>query len=370
MADQAEKEQKTEEATPKKRDEAREKGQVAMSTEFIAAIGLAVGLASLMLGGGALMRAIGENAVDVVTVMGEIGTSDLTVPEAAVILEESTFSATGLLLAVTLPPILISALAGFLQVGFRIAPKALELDFNKVNPVSGWSKFLSMRSAVRTGMAATKVVLITVVVVWIALLHLEQLTRVGINELGPMLAAVGVVLFRCCLGALAVVIALAIADLLYQRYQHSVDLRMTKKEVRDEAKMTEGDPHVRARIRRMQSELASRRMMADVPKATVVVTNPTHYAVALRYERDADDAATPRAPVVLAKGIDSLAQRIKAVAREHGVVCYEDVPLARALHAQCEVGDEIPEDLYAAVAAVLGYVYRMRGRVPEMAASA
>jgi flagellar biosynthetic protein FlhB len=134
---------------------------------------------------------------------------------------------------------------------------------------------------------------------------------------------------------------------------------MTKKEVKDEQKLNEGDPHVRARIRSIQREMATRRMMDDVPESTVVVTNPTHYAVALRYDRD-DANLRFSAPVVVAKGVDHLAQRIKKVASENGVILYEDVALARTLYAQVEIGQEIPQELYSAVVAILGYVYRIQ----------
>src|SRR6185503_1902075 len=158
-----------------------------------------------------------------------------------------------------------------------------------------------------------------------------------------------VVALRTTVAALAVILLLAVLDALFQRRQYEGDLRMTRAEVKEEHRLTEGDPHVRARIRSVQRELAMRRMMEDVPKATVVVTNPTHFAVALRYERE--DGAR-HAPLVVAKGVDHLAERIKEVARAHGVACHEDVPLARALHARVRIGQEIPEELYAAVAAV------------------
>ncbi len=370
MADQEEKDQKTEEATPRRLEEARQQGQVALSTELIAAVGLTVGLMSLTFGGDRMMQAIGGTAITTIDLLGDLGTMELSVPVAAVLIEEALTSVLGALALVTLPAIVISLLVGYLQVGFKVTPRALELKWSKVNPVSGWSKFFSLRSVVRTGMSALKIGLITAVVVVIAYLHVEDLTRVGINELGPLLAAVGRILLRCCIGALSVILALSVVDLLYQRFQHAKDQRMSKKEVKEEARMTDGDPHVKARIRRMQTELSSRRMMAEVPNATVVVTNPTHFAVALRYERELEGSNAHRAPVCVAKGVDAVAQRIKAVAREAGVVCHEDVPLARALHAQCEIGQEIPEDLYAAVAAVLGYVYRLRGDVPAMTASA
>src|SRR5262245_65434183 len=178
----------------------------------------------------------------------------------------------------------------------------------------------------------------------------------GSSELGPLLVALGVVLLRTSAAALGVILLLAVLDALYQRLQHERDLRMTRAEVKEEHRLAEGDPHVRARIRAVQREIAMRRMMSDVPEATVVVTNPTHYAVALRYERE----GAASAPVVVAKGIDHLAVRIQAVARENDVPCHEDVPLARALHARVAIGQAIPEELYAAVAAVLATVYRLQ----------
>jgi len=185
----------------------------------------------------------------------------------------------------------------------------------------------------------------------------DQIARVGTNELGPLLAALGVVALRTTVAALTVILALAALDALFQHRQHERDLRMTRAEVKEEQRLTEGDPHVRARIRAVQREFAMRRMMADVPKATVVVTNPTHYAVAVRYEREGGASG---APMVVAKGVDHLAEKIKEVARASGVACHEDVALARALHARVAIGQEIPEELYAAVAAVLATVYRLQ----------
>jgi flagellar biosynthetic protein FlhB len=220
---------------------------------------------------------------------------------------------------------------------------------------------LSARSVVRTGLAILKIAAIAGVMATIAWLQLGDITTLGGGELGPVLAGTGYVAARCVAGAIGVVVLLAVLDLLFQRHQHGRDLRMSKQEVRDEMKSTEGDPHLKGRIRRVQRELAARRMMADVPTATVVVTNPTHYAVALRYE---DEERSQRsAPRVVAKGVDHLARRIKELAREAGVPLYEDVPLARALHAQCELGDQVPVDLYEAVAGVLAYVYRVQGEV-------
>jgi flagellar biosynthesis protein FlhB len=166
-----------------------------------------------------------------------------------------------------------------------------------------------------------------------------------------------------------VVLLLSILDFAFQRFQHERDLRMSAREVREELKSTEGDPRVRARIRAVQREMAARRMMEAVKKASVVVTNPTHYAVALRYERDTvgdggdGKSGAPRAsaPVVVGKGADLVALRIRKVAAESGVPLYEDPPLARTLYAKVEIGSEIPLELYEAVARVLAYVYRVQG---------
>jgi flagellar biosynthesis protein FlhB len=183
----------------------------------------------------------------------------------------------------------------------------------------------------------------------------------GSSELGPLLRGVGLVVFRSALAGVLAMLAIAIIDLFFQRHQHDKDLRMTKEEVKEEHKTTEGDPHVRARVRSLQREASRRRMMSEVPNATVVVTNPDHYAVALAYPRGSDGEPTYGAPRVVAKGADFLAQQIKKVAREARVLCYEDVALARSLYAQVDIGEEIPHDLYAAVAAVLNYVYRVQG---------
>jgi flagellar biosynthesis protein FlhB len=256
------------------------------------------------------------------------------------------------------PLFLVGLLVGYGQVGFQVAPKAVRLDPSRLSPVKGFGRIFSARSAMRTLSALLKVVLIGAAmstVVWSSISEVS--TMVG-NDLGPSLVATGTIVLRAAVAALIVVFALGLFDLVFQRSQHDKDLRMSRKELKEEHRNSEGDPHLRARIRQVQRELASRRMTTDVPNATVVVTNPTHYAVALRYE---PDGAPGAAPVVVAKGVDHVARRIKEVAREHGVICFEDVPLARALHAQAEIGQEIPQDLYAAVASVLAYVYRVRG---------
>lgn len=357
MADQQDKEQKTEEATPRRREEARDRGQVALSTELVSAVGLASGMGFLSLGGAALVKTLGEAIQGSCAAVATLGTQEIDIPSSAKLISAVVTIGLGILGTVVVPTVAATGLAGFLQVGFNLAPKAMEADLSKLDPIKGIGRLFSVRGLVRTVLSLSKIVLITVSTAWVAWSHVDEIVHAGTNELGPMLKPLAIVVTRTTTTALIVILALAVLDILYQRYQYGRDLRMSRQEIKEEHRMTEGDPHVKARIRSVQRELATRRMMAEVPEADVVVTNPTHYAVALRYDREGTRAAR-QAPVVVAKGVDFLAKRIKEVALAAGVLCHEDVPLARALYAKVEVGQEIPEEFYEAVAAVLATVYR------------
>ena len=300
-------EQRNEEATPRRREEARERGQVALSTELVAAIGLSAGVGVLAVGGTRLLADVGGEITRCAGSLATLGTQELSVRQSAQILDASISGIFASLAAVVLPMIAIGALTSYAQVGFKLTPKAIEADPDKLDPLKGLQRIFSLRGLMRTGMAAAKIVLIVGSAAAVAWAHVDVIARVGSNELGPMLGAVGMVVLRTISAALAAILLLAVIDVLYQRFQLARDLRMTKQEIKEEHRLTEGDPHVKARIRAVQREFAMRRMMSDVPKATVVVTNPTHYAVALRYERrDAEGGRS--APVVVAKGLDHLAQ--------------------------------------------------------------
>lgn len=360
MAENDDKE-RTEEPTPRRRQEARERGQVPLSHEIVGVALLFALVLAFALGGGDVAGGVGELIARGIRAIGERGPRELTLEEASAELFGVGLSGGKLILGLLLPVLVVGLLAAYGQIGFAVSSKALELNPERLDPVAGTKRVLGLRSGVRTLMGLLKLVFVSVAMVAVALTQIEEIVATGAMELGPALAVIGHVMLRCVAAGLAALLALALADLGYQRWQHERDLKMSKDEVRQELKQTEGDPHVKARIRRAQREMASRRMMQDVPKATVVVTNPTHYAVALRYERE-EDAAKGRAPRVVAKGVDLVAQRIKEVAREAGVIVYEDAPLARTLHAKCEIGDAIPVELYQAVAGVLAYVYRAQGK--------
>jgi flagellar biosynthetic protein FlhB len=365
VAEGPEKEAKTEPATPRRRSEARKNGQVAISTEFVSALMLITGFATLIFAGHLVMRSTGELTIKTIQTMGELGREELDVAGSTVLLKGIFLGALTPLCTVFLPGLLIGLVAGYGQVGFMITPKAVEMDPSKVSPIAGFGKLFSTRSVVRTALSGAKMFAIGSVMGLIAFFQLENLARVSDSDLGPLLVALGQVAVKTTVGGLGAILVLALIDFFYQRFQYEKDMRMSKQEIKEENRISEGDPHIKAKIRQVQRDMAFRRMMSDVPKATVVVTNPTHYAVALRYERaDGDEAGGAiAAPRCIAKGKGPVARRIKALARENGVVLYEDVPLARALFAQVQVGQEIPEELYAAVAEVLAYVYRLEGRL-------
>jgi flagellar biosynthetic protein FlhB len=258
-------------------------------------------------------------------------------------------------LAPLLGAVLLAGVGGnVLQVGFRVTPKALAFRGEKLNPVTGMKKFFEPNAFFELVKNLLKIGVIGLLA-WLVIARLVPgLVAAPLLPL-PEVVAAGKAGFVRLMGALLLFLALlGVADWFWQRHRHEKNLRMTKYEVKKELKDVEGDPQIKARVRGLQFELARKRMLSDVPRADVVVTNPTHFAVALRYESGSS------APVVVAKGQDHLAQTIKRVAREARVPVIENKPLARSLHGQVEVGDSVPESLFQAVAEVLAYVYRLK----------
>lgn len=257
--------------------------------------------------------------------------------------------------------VVVALAVGFGQVGIRLSPKALMPKFSKLNPIEGIkNKFFSKEPVVETIKNILKVAIIGLVSYWLlasVVLDAVNLIQFSIFDILDYMSR-NSISFIWKVGLIYAV--LAAMDFVYQKYKFKEDMKMTKKEVKDEYKDTEGDPTVKSRIKSKQMEMAMRRMMAEVPKADVVITNPTHYAVALKYEPEKNGA-----PIVVAKGADRVAQRIKEIAQENNVPLHEDVFLARALYASCDIGDEIPEKLYKVVAEVLAYVYKMKQKVKK-----
>ena len=350
---------KTEKATPKKRADARKKGQVARSTDLSGGIVLLAGLLTLGLTGPAtadrMAAAMSGSfttaaAPDAVTA-GSIGSLLLPLVEA---------------IALGLAPVALACatagvLAGVAQVGLKPSSHALKPDLKRMNPISGAKNIFGPNAPVEAFKSVSKVgVVAAVVAIFVGPQVTSLSAAVGMSPI-QLAQALGSAVKAIALRAAAVYVLIGIADFTWQRHRHEKSLRMDLHEIKEEHKGNELSGEVRSAIRRRQMTAARARMMADVPEADVVVTNPTHFAVALRY------VPARLAPEVVAKGQDLVAQRIKEIAREAGVPVIEDKPLARGLHAAVDVGQPIPEELYAAVAQVLAWVYRTRPARPAEA---
>ncbi len=344
--------ERTEPPTPKRLQDAREKGQVARSRELSTFAGLLGGTAVLLFAGGAL-------ALTLLSVFErglrfdrrEAFDPQLGLERLAMLNQEALLGLAPLLVAVPLALVLSSLLvSGWIFTGQPMAPQA-----SRLNPLSGFKRMFSAQGLIELAKAVLKTVFIgaiAAIFLWVYLadwLQLSEGALAGSVAYGLRLTAEGLI---WVIAGLVVVVAI---DVPFQLWNHQKQLRMTKEEVRRELKEQEGDPQLKARIRAIQRDVARRRMMARVPEADVVITNPQHYAVALRYE-----SGRMTAPRVLAKGMDRVALRISEIAREHRVPILEAPPLARALCASAEVGEEIPAALYTAVAEVLAWVYALQ----------
>ncbi|MHC4892020.1 MAG: EscU/YscU/HrcU family type III secretion system export apparatus switch protein [Planctomycetota bacterium] len=360
MAEESSQGEKTEEATPKRIDEAREKGQVALSQDFIAALMLLGAGVSFLMGGASLIQSLGGMTADHLNALGALGTGEFDISEGAQLLGAGVRQIALPLAMVLIPMLAVGLLAGYGQIGFKIAGKALEIQWSRFDVVQGAKRIFGMRGVMRLLQALLKIGVIATVLISAVYVQRERIFVLVGSELGPWLEGGLTIVSLAVIAALFAVLVISMIDLIYQKRQFAKDQRMTKEDVKRERKQDEGDPQVKGRIRAIQREMAMRRMMQDVPDATVVVTNPTHFAVALRYEPDIEPQRA--APVVIAKGMDAVAQEIKRIARDADVPLYEDVPLARGLYARTEIGDEVPEDLYQAVATVIQFVWRMRDR--------
>ncbi len=344
--------ERTEPASQRRLEQARERGQVPRSPELST---FAVLLAA---GGGMIM--MGSALVDS---LEKIMRAGLTLDRASafdtasmtVRLYEGAAAALVGFSPLFLLLILVAILAPMLVSGWLFTFQALQPDLSRLNPLNGLKRILSWHGAIELGKALLKTLVVGGVAAWVVWAERAEIVSLIAEPVGPGLAHLAGLLGRTFLaiaGAFALIVAV---DVPFQIWDHHRQLRMTKEEMRQELKETEGDPQIKARIRSLQREVARRRMMAEVPKADVVVTNPDHYAVALRYAE-----STMRAPRVVAKGSLLVAERIVALARDNGVPVLRAPPLARALFAHAEVGQEIPGALYNAVAEVLAWVYQLR----------
>lgn len=346
--------EKTEKPTPRRRQQAREKGQVAKSQEMGSVGVLLAGVLGLWMLSGYIFTHITDFMRHVLMNSAAWHIDDaMTHNISLMVMEIFAFTLAPLMLVLCLA----AALANVAQVGFMVAPKRLKPDLGRLNPVSGFKKFVSMRVLVDLFKNIGKLAVVGGVSYAVMAAEWDRLPNLGGLEVPTIILYFGKVCLELFFWAVLAMVALAIMDYAYQKYDFEKNLKMSKQEIKDDHKQTEGDPHVRARIRSIQREAARKRMMSSVPEADVVITNPTHLAVALKY-----DAAAMESPEVVAKGAGKIAERIKEMAREAGVPVIEDKPLAQSLFKSVEVGQAIPYDLYEAVATLLAHVYRLRNQ--------
>jgi len=348
---------RTEQPTPRRLEEAREEGRIPRSLDLSAAIVLLGGLLLLKLLGGHMLAALlnGIHAVD-------DGTT-ISAAELPAWIRRVSRAAAEALAPLLLLLVILAACGTIAQSGLPTSLKALALNLNRLNPVVGLKRLWSADSAVRLAMGLLKMAFVAAIAYLAIAGDIRAVLQLGNLAPAEILPTAGGLIYRGALRMGLALLVLGLLDYLYQRWSWWRGLKMTRQEIRDELKRMEGDPHIRTRRRQMQLRLAMQRIGLDVPKSDVVVTNPTEYAVALKY-----DEATMNAPKVVAKGQDLLALRIRQIAQQHGIPIVQRPPLARALYYVVEVGQEIPPAFYRAVAEVLAYVYRITGRAPALAA--
>lgn len=345
--------QKTEEPTPKKLEESRKKGQVALSREVNNWIML---LAATILLAAAADPVLGKLRV-ILTHYIESAHALPSMPGGLHIVLGETFKEVILLMILPFGALMAAAFLGpFLQVGPLFAPESIKPDLGKISPLKGFTRLFSTRSLMEFAKGVLKIALIAVVGTVILYPYFGSVEHMVGLPVPTLLDEMKSLVIRLMIGVLIVLMVIAVIDLLYQRFEHYKKMRMTKQEIKDEYKQTEGDPHVRARLRQLRTERARQRMMQAVPQADVVITNPTHYSIALKYDPD-----TMEAPLCIAKGVDEVALRIREVAKEHKIILYENKPLARALYDTVEIDETVPPEHYKAVAEVISYVFKLRG---------
>ncbi|MHC8516419.1 flagellar biosynthesis protein FlhB [Sporosarcina sp. ITBMC105] len=348
--------EKTEKATPKKRLDSRKKGQVLKSQDVTSAIVMLAVFLFLYFASGfmkdrffvffthSFTEYFSKDVLDIHTTMEMYRTM---VAEMAFIL---------------LPIMVIAVIAGIagnlFQFGLLFTTEPLKFDLKKIDPIKGLKRIFSVRALVELMKSLLKISFIGSVTTIILVMNIEKVLGLAFKTPHDTLVIVGQLVAIMGIIASLVLLCISILDYFYQKYDYEKNLRMSKQDIKDEYKNTEGDPIIKSRIKQRQREMAMRRMMQEVPQADVVITNPTHFAIALKYDDEKMDA-----PIVLAKGADFVAQKIKLIAKEHDIVMVENRPLARALYDEVEIGDRIPDQFFKTVAEILAYVYRIQKKI-------
>lgn len=350
--------EKTEEPTSKKKEDSRKEGQVAKSKELTSAFSLLALFLCLKFFMGFLGERLLGSFEYFYRYIPLMATSDVS----SVSVWQIMLKAVLYILITCLPFLVIALIVAFgtqkAQIKWKVTAKPLQPKLNKINPISGFKRLFSKEAMFNLVFSLFKIAMFIAVSYSTLKDNLMVLLTVYDLNIEDGLAILNDLVINLGIKISVVYVLISLADLLFQKWKHNRDLRMTKQEVKDEYKNQEGDPKIKAQQRQRMQQASRRRMMDSIPEADVVITNPTHFAVALKY-----DNTISQAPIVVAKGADYLAQKIKEIANEHDVSIVENKPLARMLYSNVEVGNEIPQELYQSVAEVLAYVYRLKNKV-------
>lgn len=348
---------KTEKATPKKLDDARKEGRVARSSDLINGFMLLLMFFVLKLFGGIMANLFLDSFVKYYNKASDISMEIFDVKQAVNLSNEIVIDIVIASLPVLIGSFVVALVGNIVQVGWKVTGKPLKPKLDRLNPIGGFKRMFSQEKVVELIKSILKVLAIALVAYnevkdrWKFILNLYDFEFMqAVLNIFDIVLDVGIKIS-------VIFVIIGLADFGYQKWKHLHDLRMSKQEVKDEMKQSEGDPQIKGQIRQKMREGARRRMMQDLPKADVVITNPTHFAVAVKYDKE-----TAEAPYVLAKGADYVAANIKEIAKQNNIEIVENKPLARMLYYNVEIGDQIPPELYQMVAEVLAYVYSVKNK--------
>jgi flagellar biosynthesis protein FlhB len=354
MAEEQDDSQKTEDPTSKRLDEAHKRGQVANSREVNNLLMLGVFSLSVLFFGGTAARTLYQAS------MPFIESADLVPADFGHLVHIGWYLLGVLLIAGAVPLVLavIAAIgAGYLQFGLVWSADGIMPKLDKISPLAGLKRMFSMRSLAEFVRGLLKIAIVASISLFLIVPEVAHLNKLIGMEMVQLLIETKALLAKLLIGVVSIVAAIATIDVIYQRMRHLREMRMSRQEIKEEFKETEGDPLIKGRLRQLRMERTRRRMMAQVPQSDVVVTNPTHYAVALKY-----DPGTMSAPKMMAKGVDKVAQKIREIAKEHGIPVVENPPLARGLFAAVDIDQEVTPEFYKAVAEVISYIFKLKRR--------
>lgn len=347
--------EKTEKATPKKRQETRKKGQTAKSQDVNTAVSLLLIFSFLLfyfpLMGGKILDVFRHSLTNFIGI--KINESNTPLIMMDVLKEVALF-----ILPILLIALIAGVVANLMQVGFLFTTEPLQPKLEKIDPIKGLKRIFSVRALVELLKSLMKIGFVGMVSFSVLWMNFDQVLILSHKTVSEIIVIIGKLSLQIGIAASIALLFLSLLDYLYQRYDYEKNIRMSKQDMKDEFKNSEGDPLIKSKIKQRQREMAMSRMMQEVPKADVIITNPTHFAIALKYDENNTDA-----PIVIAKGVDFIAQKIKMIAKEHQIITVENRPLARSLYDQVEVGQEIPDEFFKAVAEIIAYVYRIRNKV-------